>query len=356
MRLRQILDLLSRMAFWAAMAGCTLPTLAGAAPSLSRLDIMSYSQWLQSDAAAATRTDLYPGGQELESLKGPHQVDRRILAARAMSYRSESLERAWDRSEFESEDQSLATARALRELGEYADALGWYRTARHNRSVTAADPTLDAEIFACAVLTADSLAVFEELLSLVGRSELDERDDQLELAFRHYAGRRDATNLEFLRSKVAGRLDTAPPRIRFWYAYTLANVRQHADALPVVLALVHHAEIVSELEPWQRRWVVRALPDLLYLSDRPADAYRLYELLAAVDTGAEGLWARYQLANRFLLSGEYDLAASIYDESCAESEPAPWQQRACALAETARRLAVIRKEGERHGTDGIHSH
>jgi hypothetical protein len=353
MRLRSILDLKRCAVVLTVVGSCCLARPAEAA--IGRLEVLAYGRWIQASGELTPSLARYPWGDETAQQPGQRLIERRILAARAMSIRSEAVERAWDRSDFEGTFQSLNTARALRELGDYPAALEWYRTARHNATVPAPGPDLDTEIFACAVLTGDSLSVIQELLNLVGLSDLDRRGPHLELAFRHYTGQRDTTNLDFLCSKVAGRLDETSPRVHFWYAYTQAAAGRNGEAQDALLALVRDGGSVRELEPWQAHWVARALPDLLYLNDRTQDAYRLYELLATTGSAPEGLWARYQLANRFLLSGEYDLAADIYRESCDVSEPAPWQQRACALVETAERLAVIRKEGVRHGTDGIHS-
>ncbi|MBU1072956.1 hypothetical protein KKG45_06895, partial [bacterium] len=281
--------------------------------------------------------------------------DRRLTAARALIDYDETTIRAWNAVDFTSEFQSLNHARGSREILDFAGAMQWYRTALRAREPVAADGMLAREIFATAVMSGDSLLVLEQLLNVVGGTDLKDRAEAVVLAYRHYLHERDAINLGLLMEKVASQLGQMPAEIVYWHAFALIHLGRRAEAGPLLEQLARNGRLAATLNREQVAWFVQALPDNLLLLDRVRDALRLYRLLGALPETAAGSWARYQLATAYLLDGNYAQAMPLFAEACEATEPVFWQIRSCALAETAAALDEIRKEGDRYDTGDIHA-
>ena len=353
MRTRQENGLWATIGVWIAFFAVLQGGTALAAKSLTRAEVTGYSQWLGVLAEDADAPQLYPLGKtEAEIAAESHE--RRLAAARALIDYDASAIRAWNAADFRNEFQSVNHARGSREILDFDGALQWYRTALQARAPRVADGVLTREIFATAVMSGDSLQILEQLLNLVGVADLKDRSAAVVLAYRHYLHERDRTNLDLLMEKVAPQLAQLPTEIVFWHAFCLIHLERRAEAEPLLERLACDATLAAALAREQVEWFVQALPDNLTLLDRHRDAHRLYRLLGARADTPAGRWARYQLANAYLLEGRYDQAAPLYAEACDAAEPASWQIRACALAETATALEEIRKEGERYDTDDMH--
>ena len=354
MRLRQENGPALCLWIWIVFMTVQIGGEAQAGRGLSRGVLLGYAQWLQQlDAAPELR--LYPSGRTEDEM-GALGHDRRLTAARALIDYDGSLGRAWDRGEYSGDVQSLNHARSSAEIMDYETALDWYASAVAAMGGAAAvDDALSREIFAVAVQSGDSLRVLEQMLNTVGAPRLDRRTGAVVLAYRHYLGRQDAHNLDLLIEKVGGHIDALAPDVRFWHAFALVQTERPREALPLLLGLARDARVTERLDRTQIEWFLRVLPDLLWLQDRRRDALRLYALLAVREDVEAGLWARYQIANDLLMAGRYDEAGPLLTASCNVTEPAPWQLRACALAETVGTLNDIRKEGALYGTDRLHA-
>lgn len=354
MRTRQENGLLATVWIWIAFLAVGQVGSARAAGGLSRSELVGYAQWLQVMAEPSETPRLYPLGLTEQEIVDA-SFERRLTAARALIDFEGTSSRAWDIGDFKSETQSLNHARVSREILDFEGALQWYRTALKARAPKGLDGPLAHEIFATAIMSGDSLQALEQLLNVVGGADLNVRADAVVLAYRHYLHERDATNLNLLMEKVAAQLDKLPAEIVYWHAFALVHLDRRSEAVPLLRKLSRKTSLAGELDPDQVTWYVQALPDNLLLLDKRQDALRLYQMLgASADTGP-GRWARYQIANAYLLDGQYAAAQPLFAEACDAVDPAQWQIRSCSLAETAATLAEIRKEGERHGSDDIHT-
>ncbi len=354
MRTRQENGLPVAVWIWIALVAVFQSAAVQAAGGLSRSELIGYAQWLQVLDAPAAAPRLYPLGRTEQEIVAD-SFERRLTAARALIDFEGTSSRAWDVGDFRSETQSLNHARVSREVLDFEGALAWYRTALKARAPRGLDGPLAHEILATAIMAGDSLQVLEQLLNVVGGADLSDREDAVVLAYRHYLHERDAANLALLMEKIAAQLERLSPRVVYWHAFALVHLDRRTEAVPLLRRLVREQPREAGLEAEQVAWYVQALPDNLLLLDRRRDALRLYQMLGAAANSAPGRWARYQLANAYLLEGHYAEAQPLFAEACDAVEPAPWQIRACSLAETTAALAEIRKEGERHGTDDIHT-
>ncbi len=354
MRTRQENGLLLVFWVWLAYLAVFQGGTVRAAGGLSRTEVIGYTQWLQTMAAPEEAPSLYPLGMTEEEIIAD-TFDRRLTAARALIDYRETTSRAWNVTDFSSEHQSLNLARGSRTVLDFEGALQWYRTAVRALEPVSPDGVLTREILATAIMSGDSLQVLEQLLNVVGGSDLNDRSEAVVLAYRHYLIERDETNLGLLMEKVEKQLTRLPAEIVYWHAFALVQRQRRAEAVPLLEQLARDARLAESLGHDQVVWFVQALPDNLLLLDRQRDALRLYQLLGALAETAPGRWARYQLANAYLVDGQYDQAELLFAEACDVSDPSPWQVRSCSLAETTAALAKIRKEGERHGTDDIHA-
>lgn len=342
--------------------GLLLTALLGevhAAPRLSRSDFYRYSTYVKQHMAAPADAAALP----FPGLEGAARTDtvvvdedRLSMAARSLQSLEDFLVREWKRTQSFSANQYLTAARSYRDVGEYDEALRWYRRASRNRRDTSArGPELRREMFAVAVLSGDSLQVTEELLNLTGLSELADDGGAVELAFRWLLVNDDRNNLDHLLAKLDGHLDEQPVSTRFWYAYTMAARGDRDACLAALVGILGAADGIDGLDADRRGWVLRTYADLHYLAGLRDDALRLYNLLADVAAPEVGGWARYQLANHHFIAGEYDAAGDIYDTFCGLDEATGWRERACEMATLVRSLDGIRKEGEPYGTDVIHT-
>jgi len=338
-----------------------LTTIVGdlqAAPRLSRSDFYRYRTWIRAEASQANesaRALPFPGvaGVVITDTLDI-EAGRLMTAARSLVVLEDFLVREWKRAGSFSADQNLSTARSYRDVGEYDEALKWYR--RAGQAVGGSSkraPELRHETFAVAVMSGDSLQVTRELLNLVGLKNLSREEPTVELAVRWLVAAGDERNLDHLMTKVEAQLKGLSPRLYFWRAYVQALDDDRDGCLASLEAILHRTGAAKQLERGQREWILRTYADLHYLAGRRDDALRLYNLLAELDGDAGG-WGRYQLANHHLLAGEYAAAREIYDGFCDGTTQGTWTARACEMAALTAQLDEIRKEGEPYGTDVIH--
>lgn len=353
MRSRQEYCLATALWIWIAFFAVFPGSQVFAAKGLSRAELIGYSQWLQALHGPETQTALYPSGLTQSTIEN-ESYGRRLSAARALLTYDESLERAWNRTEFATEIQCLNNARASCEILDFHQAIQWYRTAARARGSLNTNGVIAREMFATAIMTGDSLQVLEEMLNMVGLPRLKDRAEAIVLAYRHYLYERDDKNLGHLMEKVETQLDELPAEIHYWHAFSLSYLDRDTEALPLLETIARDARLTEKLTRDQIVWFVRALPDNLYLQDRRHDALRLYRLLAVREDLDVGRWARFQIANDLLLDGLYEAAEPLLQEACNAPEPKGWQLRACELARTVAALNEVKKEGVRYGTDGLH--
>ncbi len=345
---------------WLAIALLSLIAVGDlqAAPRLSRSDFYRYHTWVkihQDHAGDVEAVLSFPGlSMAVQRDTMAMSSDRLLTATRSLLVLEDFLVREWKRAEAFSPEQNITTARSYREVGEYAEALRWYRRAEANPGATADDADLRQEIFAVAVMTGDSLQVTRELLNLVGRKDLARYESTVETAVRWLVVSGDEQNLDHLMRKIEVQMSGLGPRLWFWYAYVQAVRDDRDGCLASLRRLMARTGAPEQLSGEQRGWVMRTYADLHYLAGFQDDALRLYILLAELD-GVDGDWGRYQVANQHLLAGEYAQAGAIYSSFCTDSEHTSWAGRACEMATLVSQLDEIRKEGEPYGTDVVHS-
>jgi tetratricopeptide (TPR) repeat protein len=329
-----------------------------AAPRLSRSDFYRYRTWVRAHEAivdAPAPALPFPGAVGVVSNDTLAIEEGRLLtAAKSLGVLEDFLVREWKRAGAFTADQNLSTARSYRDVGEYDEALVWYRRAASaSGGASSLGPEFRHETFAVAVVSGDSLQVTRELLNLVGLKDLSGDERTVELAVRWLVAVGDESNLDHLMRKVESQLSALGTRLQFWHAYVQAVEGDRDGCLTSLDRLLHRAGAAEGLPRDQREWILRTYADLHYLADRRDDALRLYNLLAELE-GEAGGWGRYQLANHHLLAGDYAAAGELYESFCDRSARGTWVARACEMAVLTAQLDEIRKEGEPYGTDVIH--
>ncbi|HPF71151.1 MAG TPA: hypothetical protein PLQ13_10815, partial [Candidatus Krumholzibacteria bacterium] len=194
------------------------------------------------------------------------------------------------------------------------------------------------------------LATVRALTNTLGLSSLADRDGEIVLAYRWLLTARDARSIDHLITKVAAGDSLLDGRVRYWHAYALAWRGRYEEALQHLQILVGDGGLSHGLGEAQRAWVLSAIPDLMYLTgDEPGAAWH-YRLLAASNLPALQMWGVYQTAGLDLAAGRYTESAAGYECVCGGPRIGTWQDQACALGVTARRLEKVKQEGERYGT------
>ena len=330
-----------------------------AASSLSRSEINRYQCWItaqKTGAGGVPSSVPFPGLIVEDSQRSSNMTgDRLLTAARSLLVREDFLVREWKRTESFSGEQHVATARSYRDVGEYDEAMRWYRRAETKPGSAAADdPDLRQEIFAVAVLTGDSLQVTRELLNLVGRQDFTRFESTTETAIRWLVATGDQRNLDHLIQKIESQMTGLGAGLWFWHAYVQAVRGEREACLISLRRILARTGAEDRLSPMQRGWVLRTFADLHYLDGRHDDALTLYALLAELP-GDDGDWGRYQLANAHFLAGEYALAQALYSTFCEQGDRTSWADRACTMATLVAQLDAIRKEGEPYGIEVVHA-
>ncbi len=327
--------------------------LAAAAPLEGGGDLApAYSAWLQAlagDAAAPADTSAAAsaGAPSFYPLPMPPGGAARPRLASSRAVQKLEAGPSATRARLAADpEQSAATAADYRNLGEYAQVLRWQgETAR----LGGAAPSALLEATAAAAVLDDSLCLVEGLVDGTGGG-LAGRDAEVVLAYRYLATRGDQAGLARLDRCVAAQ--PAPPSavVRCWRAFARAAGRDWSGALEDLTALLAAGPgAAADVPARQRLWAATALPDLLLLAGRGAEAEPLYRQLAGSSLDPAAPWGRYQVANLDLLAGRATEAAGEYRRLCAATDSWPWKPRACALAALADTLAMAMH------TDGDHA-
>ena len=330
-----------------------------AAPRLKRSDFYRYRSWATDFASSHVQTITTAKFPDASSTNHDDDLSsgqgRLMTAARSLLVVEDVLIREWSKSRRFTPDQSLATARSYRDVGEFAEALRWYRrSSLRHRDSNNDSGDIRREMFATAILSADSLLVTEEFLNLVGRTDLSKVEPTLVLAFRWMIAEDHGKNLDLLMRKTEGQIEKLGPNVQFWYSYVHAMREDRTACLKSLLNLLSAKDFSTELAPVQVSWVLRTIPDILYLEQKRDDALRLYPALEELP-GETGSWARFQLANGYFLAGNYNKAQSLFSEFCSDPASTSWHTRACNMAAMMDQLASIQQEGVPYGTDSIHT-
>jgi hypothetical protein len=336
---------------WIAFMSVLPPGPARAADDLTPLTVLGYGCWVQDLAVAAADSlpsRLYPLGLSPQDALAQGSPERLSALTRELRAREHALTDAWDAASFKTEASALAAARAYRDVGQYELALRWYAIAQEAAGLPLPTGPLAHEMFATAVLSGDSLRIDERCRDLLAAGDLSANEGAAVVAYRHYLARNDRPGLRRLLAQASAQPERLTPALLFWQSYCLVAEGRRAETVPLLLRLVSGAQSAAGLEGWQRIWVVRALPDGLYMADRGGAAAILYGMLAVHPTGEAPLWASYQLANFALRDGDYAGAAALYRRSAGTAPVAAWQLRAVALAGTAEQLVGVGKGVARH--------
>jgi tetratricopeptide (TPR) repeat protein len=333
-----------------------------AARRLSTFEVVSYRTWVKNlqpdDDRDPTTLSYYPGFEKVRPEWAKQPQGRMQAAVRSIVAIEDVLIREWEKSKLIDNSQALGVARSYRLASEYEKAMNWFERALNDGDMEyPPTPRLSEEIFATAVLTGDSLTVTRQLLNTIGYSNLDGYDNTLVLGFRYLLAAADTVNLVLLQDKVYRHQKSINAETRYWLAYSLAFNGRYQECLVTLRKLVGSGDHSDVLTLEQRRWALRSLPDLFYLLGHAQEARKLYAVLATDNpdqTGDQGLWARYQMANMLFGDGNYDAAWSYY-ESLSTLEPVqPWHSRAREMAALFAELKATRKEGVPYGIDDIH--
>jgi len=342
--------------FGALALALLLAAEAGASTALTRGERLGYARWVAAWRQAPDSLlahPLYPLGITAGQCAATMEPARRRVVDDAVRQLEDTMSRAWDMAPYRRYGPALKTARDYRLLGRYDEALHWYRVAQ-GTAPPGELPGLETEMMATAIVAGDSLQFVHQLLSLVGRSDLDGRERVLVLAYRHLLADRDSINLGLLQAKVADRLREMGTPVVLWHAVSLVEQRRYPAALEAVELLVRRP-VPPRLEPRLLAWTVQALPDLLLVTGRDHAAGTLYAALAGGrDHRPVTLWARYQEAWRSLLHGRYATTIALSAKLSKTAAGSSAAAGAAVLEDWATRLAACEREGKRYGTDQIH--
>ncbi len=335
---------------WLAFVAAGAVRPAGAGEALGEAGREAWTRWLGLQALDAADTVAAPGTTLYPTL-APAGRSASLLTAVRAARDFEARQAGPSSRRPRGATSALAAARAYRQAAEYEKAVAWY-----GEAAAQADSTFDRreaarEAAAAAAARGDSAGFAPALARLLGADDLAPLADETVLAFRALLARDDATGLALLAARVDAQARPLAPDVLFWRAFAAAAGRDWARALAASREALADADAPLRLAPWQRRWVVGAVPDLLYLTGGADEAAELYRRLAAGGAEPQAGWSRYQLANFDLLAGRLRAAAAAYHALCAEADEEgrrPWRRRACALAALTDSLAALR------GMDGAH--
>jgi tetratricopeptide (TPR) repeat protein len=246
---------------------------------------------------------------------------------------------------------ALNRARNYSHLAEYDSAMAWYENAAVRDTEGDFRAELDFEIMVTAVALRSARKVQDLSRALLAQSDLEDRQQELELAFRFMLATSDTTHLSELVDNLAMRQQTLSGRTRFWQAFSLNWLGRWDESFAILRQLLLHDGYSHGLEEAQRAWVLTAIADQIYLlGDRQA-ARPLYRALASSAIGEASVWAACQLAAFDLLDGRFLKAGTALEGLCRMKENVIWKQHACRLAALSDELERLRDKGRSHGAD-----
>ena len=335
----------------------SLPVLAEITP-LNNAESDGFLQWLHSleQTVSGREASGAPAGHLLFPFDQPGWVetDHRPYRHLAISKAIMELEAQWLLRGGKKEESSLvalAHARNYTHLSEYDSAMVWYEAAAGLDTMGLFRVEIGHERMAATVAAGDSVGMAQLVTNTLGESDLEGRERQLILSYRWLLTNRDGGALELLLKKVEAKPELLHDEILFWHAYAESWLARQEASLAHLRTLVQAGGLSSGLTEGQRAWVLLAIPDLLYMLDQGQEARPLYEVLAGSELGKLKSWAHYQLANLDFLQHRYEQAANSFGLACEAPRQGAWQDHACRMADLARELQTIRKQGEPYGTD-----
>ncbi len=322
---------------------------------------IGYLEWLHSlEQTVAGRED---AGQEEQLVLFPFdrprwtQDENQPYRHLAISKAVIELEEVWtDRENGPSALVALANARNYVHLSEYDSALVWYELTNRMDKRGQFEETVAREALAAALAAGDSLSAARSLTNTLGTQNLEDRADEVVVAYRWLLTNRDARSVDHLNAKIATKDSLLTPRLRFWYARGLAWRGEHDACLVQIYRLVRDGGLSHGLSEDERTWVIAILPDLHLLSGDLNTARKIYRVLAGSSLEELSMWGTNQLAGTSYMQADYAGAVEGYQQVCDGKRFGAWQDRACAQLAMAKNLKRIRAEGEPYGTASFYDH
>ncbi len=315
-----------------------------------------YLQWLHSLEQAVEGRQ--KSGQEEGNLLYPfdqtgwQSIETRPYRHLSIGKAIGELEREWP---LRGEDRTasplvaLANARNYMNLSEFDSSLVWYDKTAELDTEGNFLREVQREKMATAVAQQDSLRVQECITNTIGQSAITGQESAFILALRWALVTRDKKTIDLLLQKIDQDGDNLPDRLRFWVAYAHAWRKDRATALANLQVLVRSGGLSRDLAESQRAWVLKAVPDFLFLAGEQQAARELYEVLAGSSLPALASWGGYQVANLDLLEGRYLRASVGFKRICEAQRHGSWQDHACAMADLAAKMERLKSEGEPYG-------
>jgi len=351
-----------KMAMPLLMTALLLALPAGAADTgLTNPESDGYLQWLHSLEKAVEGRQKngleegnllfpfdHPGWQGIEV-----QPYRHLSISKAIG----ELEREWQlrgQDRTESPLVALANARNYMNLSEFDSSLVWYGKATELDTEGNFLREVRREKMAAAVAQRDSLAVQECITNTIGNSAVTGQESEFILALRWALVMRDQETVDLLLQKIRQDGSNLPDRLRFWVAYAYGWRQDRLTAMTHLRVLVQSGGLSRDLAESQRAWVLKAIPDFLFLEGQQDAARQLYEVMAGSSLPRLASWGHYQIANLDLLDGRYLRASEGFNRICEAKRQGSWQDHACAMTGLASEMERLKSEGEPYGVSAFY--
>jgi hypothetical protein len=344
------------------LLGALSPALADV-PDLTNEETDGFLQWMHSleQSVASREASGAPAGHLLFPFDQPgwDRTEIRPYRHLAIAKAILELEAQWllrGSKKEESALVALAHARNYTHISEYDSAMVWYEIAAQLDTLSLFDTEIGRERMGVTVAAGDSVAMAHLVTNTLGLSDLTGRERQVILVYRWLLTNRDRAGLELLLQKIEGQPGMLQKEILFWHAYAESWLGRRESCLERLRSLVRAGGLSQGLTENQRAWVLVAIPDLLFLLDEPLKAKPLYDVLAGSSLETLTSWSNYQLANLNFLKYSFEQAANSFSLACEAPRQGAWQDHACRMAQLARELERIQKQGEPYGTNHFYQH
>ena len=335
--------------------------LAQAHAGLTNQESDGYLQWLHSLEKAVEGREKngleegnllfpfdHPGWQGMEI-----QPYRHLSISKAIG----ELEREWllrGEGRTESTLVALANARNYMNLSEFDSSLVWYNKAAELDTEGNFLREVRREKMAAAMAQGDSLAVQECITNTIGNSAVTGQESEFIMALRWALVNQDQGTVDLLLQKIAKDGSNLPDRLRFWVAYAQAWRKDRPAAMANLRILIRSGGLSRDLAEDQRAWVLKTIPDYLFLAGEQDAARELYEVLASSSLPALASWGGYQVANLDLLEGRYLRASEGFKRICEAKRHGSWQDHACAMTDLSAEIERLKSEGEPYGVSAFY--
>lgn len=341
---------------------CLLPGLpfvrtAAADPVLSQSEIDGYLQWLHSleQTVSARQNSDQPEANLLFPFEAPSWGPDEIRPYRhlAISKALGMMEQEYPgdtRRKISSAFLALSTARNYLNLSEFDSAMAWFDLAQSLDQENNFQDEITREKLGAALAAGDTLTMAHLVTNTLGKTSLDGCQEEITLVIRWLLVTRDSASMDLLLQKIEGHPDLLTDRVRFWRAYALSWQGHREPAMEDLRVLVRNGGLSCGLSEAERRWVLIAIPDLLYLNDQTDAARDLYQVLAGSELTELTNWGVNQLANLDFLDGNYLRASQGFESVCQAKRTGSFQDNACEMARMTREIQRIQIEGKPYGT------